>query len=128
MSPSPDGRRARELFAALDSRLDDDPACQRRVVVALEKAMATPKSSNRRTPAVVDPFEVYRHDAHRLRPTLEDLDIERLKDIVAHYGVDARRLALKWESRERLIELIEQVVQQRARKGEAFRGVSDASR
>ncbi len=52
----------------------------------------------------------------------------RLKDIVAHYGVDARRLALKWESRERLIELIEQVVQQRARKGEAFRGVSDASR
>jgi len=81
VSPSPDGRRARELFAALDSRLDDDPACQRRVVVALEKAMATPKSSNRRTPAVVDPFEVYRHDAHRLRPTLEDLDIERLTSI-----------------------------------------------
>lgn len=118
---SSDARRARELFAELDQRFDDDPALARRVVVALEKAAVEPRGSRRRAPAIMDPFELYRRDPVALQPALEQLDIEQLKDVVAQYAMDARRLALKWKTPERLIELIERVVDQRMRKGEAFR-------
>ncbi len=52
----------------------------------------------------MDPFEIYRRDPVALRPALEQLDIEQLKDVVAQYAMDARRLALKWKTPERLIE------------------------
>jgi hypothetical protein len=118
---SSDARRARDLFAELDRKFDSDPALARRVVVALEKASAVPRGSRRRAAASMDPFEVYRRDPTALRPALEQLDIEQLKDVVAQYAMDTRRLALKWKTPERLIDLIEQVVDQRMRKGEMFR-------
>lgn len=118
---SSDARRARELFAELDQRLDSDPALARRVVAALEKASTEPRGSRRRAPAILDPFAIYREDPSALRPALERLEIEQLKDVVAQYAMDARRLALKWKTPERLIELIERVVEQRARKGDSFR-------
>jgi hypothetical protein len=114
-------RLARDLFAELDQRLDSDPALARRVAAALEKAAAEPRGSRRRAPAVMDPFEIYRNDPEALRPALEQLDIEQLKDVVAQYAMDARRLALKWKTPERLVALIEQVVEQRLRKGDSFR-------
>lgn len=116
-----DAERARAIFAEIERRLDRDPALARRVAVALEKAVAAPKGSRRRARAHLDPFEVYRSDPASLRPALENLDLEQLKDIVAQYGMDTRRLALKWKTPDRLIGLIEQVVVQRSRKGEAFR-------
>jgi hypothetical protein len=117
-----DKHRARELFAQLEGRFDGDPALARRVADALERITTGRSSTNRRNPAIVDPFEIYRADPLRLQPTLEALDVEQLKDIVAQYGMDARRLAMKWKSTDRLIDLIVQIVDQRARKGEAFLG------
>lgn len=110
------------MFASLDELLDGDPALARRVATALERAARQPRGSRRRAPAAIDPFAIHRADPTALRPALDDLDIEQLKDVVAQYGMDARRLALKWKSRDRLIDLIEEVVDHRSRKGDAFRG------
>jgi hypothetical protein len=113
--------RARKLFAELEPLMDHDPALARRVVDALRKINPETKSSNRRQKAVIDPFAIHRDDPESLRPTLETLNVEQLKDIVSHYAMDPRRLALKWKTSDRLVELIITVVEQRARKGDAFR-------
>ncbi len=113
--------RARELFAEIEPLLDRDPALARRVADALRTAQVKPKASNRRQKAAIDPFAIHRNDPTTLRPTLEALNVEQLKDIVSHYAMDPRRLALKWKTSDRLIELIITVVEQRARKGDAFR-------
>jgi hypothetical protein len=116
-----DASRARELFGEIEPLLDGDPVFARRVADALRKAKGEPRSSNRRQKAAIDPFAINRADPSQLRPALERLDIEQLKDIVSHYAMDPRRLALKWKTKERLVELIITVVEQRVRKGDAFR-------
>lgn len=116
-----DADRARKLFAELDPLLDADAELARRVARGLELAKHVPRPSNRRAPAVLDPFAIHRDDPSRLVPALRELDTERLKDVVSQYAMDPRRLALRWKSPERLIDLIVNVVEQRARKGDAFR-------
>jgi hypothetical protein len=109
------------LFAEIEPRLDGDPALARRVTDALQKARELPRHSNRRSRAAIDPFTVFRRSPDELRPTLEGLGVEQLKDIVSQYAMDPRRLALKWKTADRLIDLIISVVEQRARKGDVFR-------
>lgn len=81
----------------------------------------TTRRSNRRTKAAVDPFALLSAGESHLREELGKLDIEQLKDVVAEYGMDTSRLALKWKSRERLIEFIVTTVVARSRKGDVFR-------
>jgi hypothetical protein len=113
--------QARALFADLDTRMDTDPLLARRVVEALRKAGGLPRSSNRRAPAILDPASLYRRDPTALRPALQDLTLDQLKDIVSQYAMDPRRLALKWKTPDRLVDLIINVTEQRASKGNAFR-------
>ena len=77
--------------------------------------------SRRRNPPSLDPFAVYSQGEEHLRNALSNLDIEQLKDIVAGYGMDRARLALRWRTPERLINLIVSTVRSRAQKGDAFR-------
>jgi hypothetical protein len=121
MAEPGDVERARALFAELEPRLDGDPALARRVVQALRRAADGPRASNRRTPAALDPSVVFRDDPEGLRAALAPLTVDQLKDIVSHYAMDPRKLALKWKTTDRLIDLIVTVTQQRARKGDAFR-------
>jgi hypothetical protein len=46
----------------------------------------------------------------------------RLKDVVAHHQMDRAKLAMKWQTPERLIDLIVTQTKSRAHKGEAFLG------
>ena len=46
---------------------------------------------------------------------------KELKDIVADYGMDPSKLAMKWKDRDRVIKLIIDTSQRRASKGDAFR-------
>jgi len=121
MARSADAARAREGWAAIEARLDSDTALAKRVADALQKSKDPPRSSNRRAAPVLDPAEIYRQEPSQLRPALEDLDVEQLKDIVSHHAMDPRKLALKWKTADRLIELIAGVTEQRASKGSAFR-------
>src|SRR5690349_21150350 len=56
------------------------------------------RRSARRADPVLDPFQIYRQDPRHLVGRLEALDLEQLRDIVAHYGMDPRRLAMKWKT------------------------------
>ena len=76
----------------------------------------------RRTPALLDPVELARTDSKDLRARLENLDLERLLDVVAQYGMDPGKLVMKWKSRARIIDRIMEISESRATKGDAFRG------
>lgn len=98
---------------------------------AIEKSPGVKPSSdaparrlNRRSKAVVDPFGLLSVGEEHLRAELAKLNLEQLKDIVAEYGMDTARLALKWKSRERLVDFIVTTVAARNRKGDVFRDSS----
>jgi hypothetical protein len=74
-----------------------------------------------RSPGILDPFEVYRRDPGILRTQLQGLTVDQLKDIVAQHGMDRSRLAMKWKSKVRLLDLIVTMVEVRTKKGDAFR-------
>jgi hypothetical protein len=85
------------------------------------KGHRSPGKSGRRAAAVVDPFEEFQKGELGLRNRLRDLDLERLRDVVAQYGMDPTKLAMKWKDKERLTDLIVNTVASRSRKGDAFR-------
>jgi hypothetical protein len=81
-----------------------------------------PKRSHRRAPGVVDPFAVFADSGDQgVRRSLSQLSIEQLKDIVAQHGMDRSKLAMKWKTAGRFVELILETVAARSRKGDAFR-------
>lgn len=84
------------------------------------KKATTPKP-HRRKPAVLDPVSLARDGEHRLRDSLNQLDLEQLKDIVAQYGMDTSKLVMKWKEPTRVIDRIVETSLQRAAKGDAFR-------
>lgn len=47
--------------------------------------------------------------------------------MVAHYGMDPRRLVMKWKTTDRVIGHIVETVESRARKGDVFRGPGQAT-
>lgn len=95
--------------------------------VRIEAALAQPrqpesKRSNRRAQAVIDPFTLFADGGDSgLRTSLSPLSVEQLKDIVAQHGMDRTKLAMKWKTPDRLIDLIVETVEARSRKGDAFR-------
>jgi len=86
-----------------------------------ELSHTSPRRSNRRAKAAINPFEFLPAGEHHLRAELAKLGIDQLKDVVAEYGMDTSRLALKWKSQERLIEFIITTALARHRKGDVFR-------
>lgn len=90
----------------------------------LEQALATdsPKrTSRRRAPGRLDPFDVLASGEDTLRIHLAELSVEELKDVVAEHGMDHTKLAMRWRRPERLIELIVNETKARLAKGDAFR-------
>src|SRR5687768_11690591 len=59
------------------------------------KPPAAVQRPHRRTPAVLDPVDLASGGRENLRSALAPLDIERLKDIVAQFGMDPSKLVMK---------------------------------
>lgn len=78
------------------------------------------RASNRRDKAVLDPIKLA-EDGELTADVLSPLTEKELKDIVADYGMDSSKLAMKWRDKERLIQLILDTSFRRALKGNAFR-------
>lgn len=78
------------------------------------------RSSNRRDKAVLDPIKMA-GEGTLTKEILEKLSEKELKDIIADYGMDSSKLAMKWKDRERIIQLIMDTAMRRASKGDAFR-------
>lgn len=87
---------------------------------AIQKGEAK-RRGGRRSPAVIDPVDLAAHGESGLRGQLNDLDLEKLLDIVAQYGMDPGKLVMKWRDRDRVIDRIVEASLARATKGDAFR-------
>ena len=80
------------------------------------------KRTGRRTPAILDPFAIMQEQGElSLREALRKLDLEQLRDIIAEYGMDPAKLAMKWKTTDRVIELVVSTAALRLSKGDAFR-------
>jgi hypothetical protein len=118
----------RRLFDEIIAEAERRPDFGRRLAAALGQpsleGVIPPlrgKRRNRREPGVFDPFELFAQGEHTLRQALEGLDIDQLKDIVSEHAMDSAKLALKWRSPTRLVDLIVSTVRTRIEKGEAFK-------
>jgi hypothetical protein len=80
----------------------------------------TDRAGNRRKPATLDPVELARQSEEALRQSLAPLNLEQLKDIIADYGMDPGKLAMKWKTPKRIIDRIVEVSLGRAAKGDVF--------
>lgn len=87
------------------------------------KAAHTPpkRPSNRRQKAEIDPVSLARVGEEVLRSALSKLDIEKLRDVVAEYGMDTGKIVMKWRTPDRIIDRIVEISRLRAQKGNAFR-------
>jgi hypothetical protein len=96
-----------------------DPEFSRALRRALDEAV--PKRQRRRAHPAVDPFATYEESGETaLLQALAALDVDQLKDVVAHHQMDRAKLAMKWQTPQRLIDLIVTQTKSRAHKGEAF--------
>ena len=92
--------------------------------VSAEKPKAEPgtkRRANRRDPAVLDPVQMMMDGDSCLPQRLNELTEKELKDIIADYGMDSSKLAMKWKNKEKLMKLILDTAERRASKGDAFR-------
>jgi hypothetical protein len=118
----------RRLFDEIIAEAERRPDFAHRLAAALSDPSPTsgiepPKRTrrNRRAPGVLDPFELFARGEQPLRHALEGLNIDQLKDIVSEHAMDSSKLALKWRSPERLVNLIVSTVRARVEKGDAFK-------
>ena len=79
-----------------------------------------PIRRNRRNPARLDPFVLLKDGETALLEGLRGLSVEELKDIIAAYGMDPTKLAMKWKSREKLEQHIIEVTIRKSGQGDAF--------
>lgn len=123
--------RIEKFLKAVTDEVNKNPAFAASIGSALGieddgKAPSKPRRRSRRNPAILDPFALYQEGQSALQSALDDLDVERLKDIVAEYGMDHSRLAMRWKAAPRLVDLIIETVKARTHKGEAFRAASQS--
>lgn len=110
------------LFTEIQREVQRNPDFAERIAKVFDTdKTAEPVRPHRRSPGILDPFEVIQIGEEALKARLEGLDVEQLKDIVAEHGMDRSKLAMKWKTKDRLISLIVSTVASRVRKGEAFR-------
>lgn len=114
--------RIRRLFDAILQEVRENPRLAERVSNALDDGESRGRPTNRRAPGAFDPFAVLQQSGETaLRERLAQLTVDQLKDIVSEHGMDSSRLALKWKTADRLIDLIADRVRNRTEKGDAFR-------
>ena len=119
----------RRLFEEILCEAERRPEFGRRLADAIgglsskSSPAAPPKRTrrNRRAPGMLDPFEVFARGEPALRDALQGFSVDQLKDIVSEHAMDSSKLALKWRSPDRLIDLIVTTVRSRIEKGDAFK-------
>ena len=79
------------------------------------------RGRHRRPAAVLDPVQVVQEGEQALRDQLSSLTVEQLKDVVADYGMDPSKRAMRWRRPDRITNYIIEVSLARSRKGDAFR-------
>ena len=110
---------ARPVAKVIEDEAERNPEFARRIRAAIAEA-AENYARRRRAPPVLDPVDVAKEcGKDGLRERLANLEIEQLRDIVSHKGMGID--AMRWKTRERVIDRIVDLSDRRARKGDAFR-------
>jgi len=125
--------RLHDLCEQLVQRAEADPAAAGALADAVTQLLGdvgkphrkAPRRTGRRDAPVLDPFEIYREDPDTLTARLSALDLEQLRDVVASFGMDPRRLVMKWKTPDRVVAHVVETVRTRSRKGDAFRAPSE---
>ena len=113
-----------KIFRIITNEVQNNPEFAKRIESAIMSVASVepPKKKNRRSPPIFDPFEVFQSKGEEsLRNKLNQLKNEQLKDIIAEFGMDQSKLAMKWRKQERLTNHIVMMVVERSSKGDAFR-------
>ena len=118
--------KLRDLVDIVIDEASRNPAFAEKLGALLGEARSTEKvagkRTGRRTPAILDPFAIMQEKGETsLREALRKLDLEQLRDIVAEYGMDPAKLAMKWKTADRVIDLVVSTAALRLTKGDAFR-------
>jgi len=116
-------KKLARVFRLLASRIERDPELASSLELALNGANSRRTSRKRREPTRLefDLFDVYAREGESgLYRRLEILELTVLKGIIATNNFDPSKLADKWRSRERLVNLIIDRVAARSEKGRVF--------
>lgn len=111
-------KRIMHLF--VEDEAVDFPSQARLLKITIE-VQGVKRRLGRRARSLLDPFTIHAQGEDVLKARLLELDAERLKDIIAEHGMDTAKLAMKWKSKDRLVDLIVTTVRTRRTKGDAFR-------
>lgn len=119
----------RALGAAVLEEVDRNPDFAKRILNALggtQNAISDGRGgANRkrtRAAAIVDPIAIIADQGEEtLRQALQPLDLEKLLDVVAEFGMDPAKLVMKWKDPKRVIDHIVDSAKRRSAKGDAFR-------
>ena len=115
----------RRIMAEITKEVTGDTPLRKRILEVIDEHVeakpSEPRRPRRRKPGPFDPMALHRENPNSLRPRLEALAIDELKDIIAEHGMDRSKLAMKWKTKERLVDLIVTTVKSRSEKGDAFR-------
>lgn len=84
-------------------------------------AKTSGRRAGRRAAAVLDPVAIAQQGEGELRTSLKTLELEKLLDIVAEYGMDPGKLVMKWKDPDRVIDRIVELSLARSTKGDVFR-------
>jgi len=119
--------KIKALFEIIQTEMDANEEFRKKIEELFETLphldLTQPnKLRNKREPAVLDPIEfVALKGEIELKAALNELDIERLKNIVSQFRFDSSRLVMKWKDKDRIIEHIVKSAQSRDQKGDVFR-------
>jgi len=117
-------KKLKKLFDIIVQESEINEAFRKKIEDLLEpkiEAKIEKKRQNKRDAAVLDPIGLAEKDVNELKTKLEELDIEKLKDIVSEFRLDSSRLVLKWKDKTRMIEHIIAASLSRVEKGDVFR-------
>lgn len=83
---------------------------------------AAKKTSQKRSPSRIHPYEIAKKGARALEDALNGLDVEELKDTIQQYDMDTTGKAMRLRKKEALIDHILLVAERRGKKGDVFMG------
>ena len=80
------------------------------------------KNVRKRKASVLNPESVLlEHGEDYLEYQLKLLELEELRDIISEFGMDPSKRAIKWKTKDKVIDHIIDVSRNRSSKGNAFR-------
>lgn len=80
------------------------------------------KNNSKRKAAALNPeILLLERGEVQLINELNALDLEDLRDIISEFGMDPSKRAIKWKTKDKVVDYIVEVSRNRSTKGNAFR-------